>query len=272
MPTICINNLDHYYEQTGEGPVLVFIHGAFADARIWEPQWDYFSSRYRLVRYDLRGHGRTGASGLERYTITTFADDLAYLLDALGISSPFICGLSMGGVIAQAFATRHPERSRALVLASSPVSASLTPVEKLVRYVLFPKWVMRLTMQAFSVEQFTRFSFGLARFLWGKNFLSDVAREYMLRSMLQVESNEYLKIWESFYSFDMFPLEKIACPTLVFNGEYESKGTYRHTAEILRRVPKVEARVVPAASHGMSMENPLVFNQFMEEFLPAVEQ
>ncbi len=267
MPLIHINDLDHYYEQAGEGPALAFIHGAFADAHIWEPQWEYFSSRYRLLRYDLRGHGRTGASGLGRYTIITFADDLASLLDALEISSPLICGLSMGGVIAQAFATRQPERPRALVLASSPVSASLTPVEKLARYVFFPKWVMRLTMRVFSVEQFTHFSFGLARILWGKHFLSDTAREYMMRSMLQVDRREYLKIWESFYSFDMFPLERIQCPTLVLNGEYESKGTYRHTEEILRRVPKAKARVVPAASHGMSMENPLAFNQFVEDSL-----
>ncbi len=267
MPTIRVNNLDHYYEQTGAGPALVFIHGAFADARIWEPQWECFSSRYRLVRYDLRGHGRTGASGLERYTIATFADDLASLLEELEISSPFICGLSMGGVIAQAFATRHPEHPRALVLASSPVSASLIPIEKLVRYVLFPKWAMQMTMRVLSVEQFTRFSFRLARILWGKHFLSDVAREYMIRSMLQVDSNEYLKIWASFYSFARFPLEKIACPTLVLNGEYEAKGTYRHTEEFLRRIPQAEARVIPAASHGMSMENPLAFNKFVEEFL-----
>jgi len=267
MPYIRVNNLDHYYEQTGEGPVLVFIHGAFADARIWGPQWEYFSSRYRLVRYDLRGHGRTGASSLERYTINTFADDLASLLDALEISPPVICGLSMGGVIAQAFATQHPERLQALVLVSSPVCASQTLVEKLVRYVIFPKWVMQLTMQVLSVEEFTRFSFRLARLLWGRHFLSDVAREYMLRSMLQVDSREYLKIWESFYSFEMFTLEKITCPTLVVNGEYESKGTYRHTAEILRRVPMAEARVVPATSHGMNMENPLSFNQFVDVFL-----
>lgn len=76
MPKIRINCLDHYYEQTDEGPSLVFVHGAFVDARIWEPQWKYFSSKYWLLRYDLRGHGRTGASDLYRYSMATFADDL----------------------------------------------------------------------------------------------------------------------------------------------------------------------------------------------------
>ncbi|NIN99031.1 MAG: alpha/beta fold hydrolase, partial [Anaerolineae bacterium] len=72
MPKILSNGLDHYYEQTGEGPSLVFIHGAFGDARVWEPQWKHFLWNYRVLRYDLRGHGRTGASDLDRYTMATY--------------------------------------------------------------------------------------------------------------------------------------------------------------------------------------------------------
>lgn len=267
MPKARINGLDHYFEQTGSGQPLVFIHGAFADSRIWEPQWEYFSSKYRLVRYDLRGHGRTGASSLDRYSIATFADDLASLLDALGLTAPILCGASMGGVIAQALAVREHGRLAGLVLASSPISASLTAAEKLARYVLFPKQVMRLTLRLVSIERFTRFSLGLARLLWGRNFLNPQAREYVRESMLRVDSREFLKIWESFYSFDMFPLEKIACPALLLNGERESRGAYRHTKEILRRVPRAEAGTVPAASHAMNMENPAAFNRLVDEFL-----
>ena len=90
MPKILINSSDHYYEQAGEGSSLVFIHGAFADARIWDPQWRYFSSKYPVLRYDLRGHGRTGPSDLDRYSIETYADDLAYLLNALRIESSVV--------------------------------------------------------------------------------------------------------------------------------------------------------------------------------------
>ena len=269
MPKIKINNVDHYYEQIGEGLALVFIHGAFADARIWEPQWKHFSSDYQLLRYDLRGHGRTGASDLDRYSMATFADDLASLLDELEIQSPIICGLSWGGSIAQAFAVQNPGRTRALVLAGSAVAIDLTLMDKILCKVLFPWWVMRLTINTISVENFTRFSFWLASLTLGKQWLSrdKGASEYLKQCMHKMDGSEYLKIWEAIYGFSVLPLERIACPTMVLNGEHESKNTFRHTEEILRCVPQAEAKVIPAAGHGMNLEEPEVFNEFVADFL-----
>ena len=174
MPHIGPRGVTHYYEQAGEGLPLVLIHGAFADARIWHPQWPYFSARYRVMRYDLRGSGRTGPSSLPHYTMATFADDLAALLDALAVESPSLCGLSMGGVIAQAFAVRYPARPKALILASAPVSASLTLSEKLLRYVLMPRWVSLPVIRKVGVKRFTRFALWLARALWGRQWLVDL--------------------------------------------------------------------------------------------------
>lgn len=269
MPKIRINNLDHYYEQSGEGPSLVFVHGAFADARIWEPQWKHFSSKYRLLRYDLRGHGRTGDSDLTYYSISTFADDLISLMDKLRINSPIVCGLSMGGVIAQAFAVRNPGQPKALVLAGTAVSASLTLSEKLLRFVLLPRWAMLLIIRMVSVENFIQFSLWLARVLWGKHWLGrdEATREYLVQCMLRMNGSEYLKMWGAIYGFDLLPLGRITCPTLVLNGEHESRSTFRHTEEILRRVPQSVAKVIPAAGHALNMENPKAFNTFVMEFL-----
>jgi pimeloyl-ACP methyl ester carboxylesterase len=268
MPKICINGLDHYYEQTGEGPALVFLHGAFADARLWKPQWEHFSAKCQILRYDLRGHGRTGPSNLGQYSIETFADDLACLLDALQIRLPIICGLSWGGSIAQAFAARNPSRLKALILAGASVSISLTLLDKILCYVLFPRWAMALTIRSMGVERFTCFSFWLARLTRGKGWLSrdETVREYLEQCMLKRDRYEYLKIWNAIYSFRLQPLGTITCPTLVLNGEYEPKGTFRHTVEILRRVPQAVAKVIPATSHAMNLENPDVFNKFIEEF------
>jgi pimeloyl-ACP methyl ester carboxylesterase len=138
MTMILCNGLDHYYELEGEGSPLVFIHGAFGDAHLFEPQWQYFTSKYKVLRYDLRGHGRTGASGLERYTMETYADDLAALLDATRIDLATVCGVSWGGSIAQIFAIKYPEKLKGMVLAGSSVSMSLSLGEKLLRYVFFP--------------------------------------------------------------------------------------------------------------------------------------
>lgn len=269
MSKILINGLDHYYEQTGEGPSLVFVHGAFVDANIWEPQWKHFSSKYQVLRYDLRGHGRTGPSDLDCYTMETYADDLAYLLNALSIDSAVVCGLSWGGGIAQAFAVRYPDRLIGLVLAGSTVSMSVTLGEKLLRYVLFPRSAMMLMIRTLSVDQFVRFSIWLSRITLGKHWLNrdESTFDYLRQCMVQITRSEYLKIWDAIYGFDLAPLEKITCPTLVVTGERDSKMALRHTSEIIQRVPRVEARVLPAAYHAMTMEEPEAFNSLLEQFL-----
>jgi pimeloyl-ACP methyl ester carboxylesterase len=269
MPKVLISNLDHYYEETGKGQALVFIHGAFADCHIWEPQWQHFSSTYRLVRYDLRGHGRTGVSPLEHYSMTTFADDLASLLEALEIDSPIICGLSWGGSIAQAYAVRYPGRTKALILVGSMVAIDLTLKDRLLCKVMVPWWFMSLVIRSMSVPNFTRFSFSLARLTMGKHWLShdEHAKQYLEQCMLQMDRNEYLKIWEAMYGFHILPLESITCPTLVLNGQLESKNVFRHSDEILRRVQLAEAKIIPGAQHGMTLEQPLLFNKLVEQFL-----
>ena len=269
MPKIKANGLPHYYEQIGTGTPLVFIHGAFADSQIWEPQWHYFSSQYRLIRYDLRGHGRTGVSDLNRYFMNTFADDLKHLLDSLEIFSPVLCGFSWGGSIAQVFAVRYPERVAALVLAGSNVSIRLTLVDKLLCDVLFPKWAMLLANKMFSVETFTRFMLRLGRLTRGQQWLSQdqAAQQYLENCMLSMDRNEYRKIWEAIYDFNLPHLENITCPTLVLNGEFEPKSTFRHTKEILRRVPQARAKIVPKASHAMNIDNQNEFNRYLEKFI-----
>jgi pimeloyl-ACP methyl ester carboxylesterase len=269
MDMIRCNDLHHYYELDGEGPSLVFIHGAFGDARFFEPQWKYFSSKCKVLRYDLRGHGRTGASGLERYTMETFADDLAALLKATQIDAATVCGISWGGSIAQTFAIKYPERLKGLVLAGSSVSMSLSWGEKLLRYVLFPRAAMMLTIRAMSVERFVNFSFWLANLTLGKKWLNeaDHTLEYIRQCMLQIDRREYLKIWDAIYGFDLQPLERIRCPTLVLTGERDNKMILRHAQEILRRIPGAEARVLPGAYHAMTLEQPGAFNDALEEFL-----
>ncbi len=156
MATLHVNGVDHYYEEAGAGVPLVFVHGAFIDSRVWEAQWRQFSSKARLVRYDLRGHGRTGPSALAHYTMETYADDLSSLLNMLGINSAVVCGFSWGGGIAQAFGVRAPERLKGLILAGSTVSMSVTMGEKLLRYVLFPRWAMFAAIRVLTPEQFVQ--------------------------------------------------------------------------------------------------------------------
>jgi pimeloyl-ACP methyl ester carboxylesterase len=128
---------------------------------------------------------------------------------------------------------------------------------------------MLFIIRTLSVKNFVRFSLWLARLTLGKHWLSQekATREYLENCMPGMNSSEYLKIWEAIYGFDLLPLENITCPIFVLNGEYESKSTYRHTKEILRRIPQSTAKVVPKASHAMNIDNQKVYNNYLEEFL-----
>ena len=100
-----------YYEAAGTGEPLVFVHGFTLDARMWDDQWEGFSDRYRVVRYDVRGFGRSDLpSGLHGHHT-----DLRAVIDHLGLVRPHLVGLSMGGHRAQL--RHHSPRRGPLVIA-----------------------------------------------------------------------------------------------------------------------------------------------------------
>lgn len=269
MPVVAANGWMHSYEQAGEGTPLVFLHGAFADSRVWDSQWQHFSASYRLLRYDLRGHGKTGASTLDRYSMNTFVDDLSSLLQALDIASPVLCGLSWGASIAIAYAARYPQKVRALVLVSPSVSIRLTRMDKLLCDYLFPKWMFLSLLKVLGAKNFTRLTLSLSHLIRGKYWLSkNVATiHYIENCMMAMNGNEYCKIWEAIYGFNLTPLQKISCPLLIINGEYEPDNTYQHTRHILQHVPHAEAIVIPQVTHAVNMDSPDVFNSSLEQFL-----
>jgi non-heme chloroperoxidase len=269
MTTISVNGKDHFYEELGSGDPLVLIHGAFVDSQLWDPQFAHFSKRYRAIRYDLRGHGQTGPSDVSTYSIDGFADDLEVLINKLGLEQPIVCGMSLGGMIAQAYAVRSMTNLKSLILADTAVSVSLTLADKLQRYVLFPKWAMKLTIRSLSARNFTRFSFWLARVTRSGDWFGqdETTAEYVRSRMLKMSDSEYLKIYDAIYGFDLQPLEQIRAPTLVLNGQFESKAVFRHTEELLRRVPHAESSIVPGAGHTSNMENPEDFNRLVADFL-----
>jgi pimeloyl-ACP methyl ester carboxylesterase len=106
-------------EVAGDGPAVVLIHPGLWDARVWDGQFDAFAERYRVVRYDLRGYGRS--SRLEPGVSYSNVRDLAAVLDATGVRRGALVGNSMGGGVAIDFALTHPERVSALVLVASAV-------------------------------------------------------------------------------------------------------------------------------------------------------
>src|SRR5205085_12090769 len=113
-----VNHTRLYFEVAGNGPALVLIHGSMVDTRMWDNQFEVFAQHYRVVRYDVRGFGK---SALPTETFS-HADDLKALLDFLGIAQAHILGLSMGGGIAINFALTYPEMTRTLIVVDSTLA------------------------------------------------------------------------------------------------------------------------------------------------------
>jgi pimeloyl-ACP methyl ester carboxylesterase len=107
-----------YYEEAGEGEVLVLGHAGFVDSGMWDPQWDAFAREYRVIRYDMRGFGKSDPAPGPRNR----RNDLAQLLQSLHVERAALLGCSMSGTIMLDIALEHPELVSALVIVSSSPS------------------------------------------------------------------------------------------------------------------------------------------------------
>lgn len=115
MPIADLNGTKIYYEITGDGPeTLLFSHGAFLDHTMWQPVVDALSAEYRCITWDERGHGMSECNGAFDYY--DLASDVVGLLDAAGVDSAVLVGMSQGGWLSQRAALATPDRVRGLVL------------------------------------------------------------------------------------------------------------------------------------------------------------
>ncbi|MCI0575581.1 MAG: alpha/beta fold hydrolase, partial [Chloroflexi bacterium] len=126
-----VNGTRLYYEVAGAGPPLVLIHGYTLDTRMWDDQFEAFAQHYQVIRYDLRGFGRSAMPTGESYT---HHEDLKALLDHLGLARAHILGLSLGGGIAVNFALAYPEATQSLILVDTSVLGGFEWPEELGRW------------------------------------------------------------------------------------------------------------------------------------------
>ena len=109
------NGIDVNYEIEGEGPWLTMSHSLACNLHMWDEEAKRLSKRYKVLRYDTRGHGASGAPA-GAYTLELLADDLHALLQGLGVQSTHFVGLSMGGMIGQTYALKYPGMFKSLAL------------------------------------------------------------------------------------------------------------------------------------------------------------
>lgn len=261
MPLVRTNDIESYYEIHGEGQPLVFIHGAGGSHDNWHPQVDHFSKRYRVITYDIRGHGKSGGSD-RKYSCGLFADDLYALLTTLEIQQPIIGGLSLGGMTAQEYAVKYQQRLAGLILADTAVATALTWSDKIQKWA-FPVSLVKWYIRRKDPEDYARWSF--------KYFdMRDDVREYLIQEQLKMDQTEFLKLMDAIYDFKLLDLARIRVPTLVILGENERKAVFPHADKMLELISDSKKVIIPNAGHASNLENPDEFNRALEDFLEHV--
>ncbi|NJM35968.1 MAG: alpha/beta hydrolase [Rhodomicrobium sp.] len=202
-------------EEGPEGaPPLVLVHGFIVSLESWDGWAKALSEDYRVIRYDLRGHGLTGPDPQKRYAPVERAEFVGDVMDALGVESAYIAGNSLGGLAAWRFAAMHPERVRGLVLVSpgaySVNGVSDAPVEA-------PQ-----AMKAFLLtapEAGIRASLGR---IYGDDAKVTESRVVLMRDMMRRRGNGQAFV-ESIEEFTLpdpaVDLAKITAPTLILWGD-----------------------------------------------------
>lgn len=268
MPTVQTNDIETYYERRGDGLPIVFVHGMFMRAEQWAPQLDALSDEYTTIAYDVRGHGRTGGSDRETYTIGLFADDLAALLDALDVERPVLCGLSMGGCIAQAFAVRHPDRVAGMVLADTFPSGPMSPTARMIfvnlRFVALLDRVVRY-------PTLNRLQLWVGNRLAPGTVVDAEAVQRLHEEPPVIPHEEFVKIVRAMTAYPGSDLDRsvVTTPTLVTYGE-NTPAPFRDMHERLETAfpnASVAVSTIPDAGHASNVDNPDAFSRTVRAFL-----
>lgn len=238
-------------------PWLVMSHSLACDHTMWDPQVEPFSD-FRLLRFDTRGHGRSGAPAGD-YTLELLADDLKALLDALAIGRCHYVGLSMGGMIGQQFALKYPGRFATMTLADT---TSRYPAEA--RSV----WDDRLAL-ARSRGMDALVPSTLER--WFTAEFREREPAVVARIAQLIRATPFTGYAGCAFGISHINLtarlSNIDCPTLVLVGDADL-GTPRPMAEeIVRALPGSVLQVIPQAAHLSNLEQPAVFNRLLRQFL-----
>jgi len=261
MGRVSVNEIELYYELHGpqDAPLLVLNNGIIMNAAgSWVFQTKVLSERYRLLLYDCRGQGQSDHPD-GPYSMDLHADDLAALLDALGVEAAHIAGISYGGEVAQAFALRHPARTRSLILADTV--SEVGPELRLI----IQGWIdaLRSGESDYFFNATVPWNFSAAFIAANPSLLADARQRYALLDFPAV-----LSLCEAFLQVDFTArLGEIQAPTCILVGELDLLKGPRY-AEILRQgIPGAELHVLAGAGHASCWENPAAFNAAILEFL-----
>lgn len=251
------------WASTGSGQPIVFIHGYAQHLGIWDDQVAAFASRYRVLRYDVRGFaGSTGHADA-----SANPEDLRLLLDALGIRTAHIVGLSMGADVALRFAVHFPERVSALVLYGAPPTPDAPqPVELFELFGSLPDLAKRQGLDTVG-------KLIMASPLGWMPPERPELKEAMLREWAKYDGRDLLDPRPPSGrtpEISLAQVSRLRMPTLIVHGDHELPSFRAFADTLVRRIPNARKVVIANGGHGAHFAQPARFNSALLEFFAAV--
>jgi pimeloyl-ACP methyl ester carboxylesterase len=264
MKTIVARDIEMSLVDRGSGPPLLWVHGFPLDHGMWRLQWEALSDERRVIAPDLRGFGQSTVTE-GTVTMERFADDLAALLDALGVTEPVnFCGLSMGGYVAWQFWRKHADRLRALILCDTRAAAD-TPEAAAARFKMADAVLdagSSLAAEAMLPKLFAPKTYD------ERPELVDEVRQVILRTDPRAIAAAQRGMAERPDMTAM--LREIDVPALLIVGEHDAITPPEEMRRVTEAMPRAELVVVPDAGHMAPLENPGAVNAAIRRFLSEI--
>ena len=262
---ISVGDGEVYYEVAGQGASLVLSHAGFVDSRMWDDQWNDFAQQRHVIRFDLRGFGKSalGATPIERRR------DLDRLLQQLNVSRAALLGCSLSGEVMLDFALEHPERMTALILVSTvPGGFELQGP---------PPAQLFEMMGAIEQGDLARAS-ELQNRIWIDGPFRQPEQVNPLVRQRSAEMNRIALTNGTWDKADRQPanplnppavqrLAELRVPTLIIAGELDHPEVLRAAKVMAAAIPQVEKVIIPNCAHLPNMEQPVEFKRVVLDFL-----
>jgi pimeloyl-ACP methyl ester carboxylesterase len=261
-----------YYEETGKGIPIVFVHEFAGDCRSWEPQVRHFSKYYRCITYNARGYPPSDVpSDGERYSQDRARDDIRAVLDALKIDKAHIVGLSMGGFATLHFGFTYPQRARSLVIAgcgygAAPDKRAQFAEEAEASARRFEELTMAKAAEAYALGP-TRVQYQNKDPRGWREFYQQLTEHSTRGAVLTMRGVQ--KRRPSLYDL-VDQMRTINVPTLIITGD-EDWPCLEPGLLMKAQIPTAGLVVMPNAGHAINLEDPAAFNQHVAELVQAAD-
>jgi len=272
MPHARVKGVNLFYEETGQGLPLIFVHEFAGDYASWHLQVRFFSRRYRTIAYNARGYPPSDVPEDPRaYSQDQAVDDIVGVLDHLGIAKAHVCGLSMGGYASLHFGLRYPQRALSITVAGAGYGS--VPAERDKFRKDSDEVARRFEADGMAkVAEFytkgpTRVQFMDKDPRGWQEFYDQFAAQSAKGHALTMRGVQMLR--PSVYELEA-GLEKLEVPTLVVTGD-EDDPCLEPAIFLKRKIRSSALVVLPKSGHTINLEEPEAFNRVLLDFLTAVD-